>query len=167
MRKQGSFACHPERQRRILAVSKEERFFVASLLRMTWGRALQCFEGLGVLLSSVTRYNQSRERQQNNDFVAAVALYSRLRERNKIKILLRLEWRCDIMMLSGVKLIVRLRRIPIHIRGHSGFIMRILDKRVYRFIRSCINLSFYIRQFAVLAALRFQYSIISHHRIIR
>ena len=38
-----------------------------------------------VLISSVTRYIQSRERQQNNDFVAAVALYSRLCERNKIK----------------------------------------------------------------------------------
>ena len=38
--------------------------------------------GRRVLISSVTRYIQSRERQQNNDFVAAVALYSRLRERN-------------------------------------------------------------------------------------
>ena len=106
---------------------------------------MQYFEGLGVLISSATRYIQSRERQQNNDFVAAIALYSRLRERNKIKILLRSEQKCDIMILSGVKLIVRLRRILIHIRGNSGFIMRILDKRVYRFIRSCINLSFYVR----------------------
>ena len=37
MPKQGSFLCHPERQRRIFAPSKVNRFFVTAFLRMTKG----------------------------------------------------------------------------------------------------------------------------------
>ena len=39
MPKQGSFLCHPERQRRIFAPSKVKRFFVTAFLRMAKGES--------------------------------------------------------------------------------------------------------------------------------
>ena len=39
---QGFFPCHPERTRRIFAVSKEKRFFVTSFLRMTYKERFCC-----------------------------------------------------------------------------------------------------------------------------
>ena len=39
MPKQGSFLCHPERQRRIFVPSKVNRFFVTAFLRMAKGES--------------------------------------------------------------------------------------------------------------------------------
>ena len=43
MLKSGFLPCHPERKRRILAVSKEKRFFVTAFLRMTKGESITIF----------------------------------------------------------------------------------------------------------------------------
>ena len=52
MPKQGSFLCHPERQRRIFAPSKVNRFFVTAFLRMTKGEGITIFDGLDLYRQS-------------------------------------------------------------------------------------------------------------------
>ena len=75
MPKQGSFLCHPERQRRIFAPSKVNRFFVTAFLRMTKGGwtekilRLRCSLGMakkkgGLKIASMEKicYSASRKR---------------------------------------------------------------------------------------------------------
>ena len=53
--KQGFFPCHPERTRRIFAVSKEKRFFVTAFLRMTYKERFCCNPACSArILTSVT-----------------------------------------------------------------------------------------------------------------
>ena len=57
MPNQGFFLCHPERMRRIFAVSVEKRFFVTSFLRMTYKELFCCNHACfaRILTSNATR----------------------------------------------------------------------------------------------------------------
>ena len=57
MTNQGFFLCHPERTRRIFAVSIEKRFFVTSFLRMTYKERFCCDSACSarILTSIATR----------------------------------------------------------------------------------------------------------------